>query len=265
MEINEIISSGLPELYAMGLTTEEETVQVEQWARQYPEVQAEILSIQAGLENYAKAHALEPSALVKDKLLKRIQAESSKTPVVATAGSVAPVRSISSFWKYAAAASIILLIGSGILNYQYYNKYKSASNELQSAQTELQQQKDIVAAMHDDMGVMTDKNAVPVSLDPMPDVPEAAARIYWVKNTKEVYIDPSNLPKAPDGMQYQFWGIVDGKPVSGGMINTTINGKTVHIQKMKSFGRAEAFAVSLEKAGPEAPAPTRVFVMGKII
>ena len=118
--------------------------------------------------------------------------------------------------------------------------------------------------MNNDMGVMTNKNAIPVSLAGMPDVPDAAARIYWMHNTKEVYIDPSNLPKVPAGKQYQFWAIVDGKPVSGGMITTEINGKTVHVQKMKSFGSAQAFAVSLEDAGPEKPVPTKVMVMGKL-
>lgn len=50
------------------------------------------------------------------------------------------------------------------------------------------------------------------------------------------------------------------------MINTDIkvNGKTVHIQKMKTFGRAQAFAVSLEDASPEKPAPSKVIVMSKI-
>jgi anti-sigma-K factor RskA len=87
-----------------------------------------------------------------------------------------------------------------------------------------------------------------------------------MKNTGEVYIDPSNLPKAPAGKQYQFWAIVDGVPVSGGMIKTDleINGKKVHIQRMKSFGQAQAFAVSLEDAGPEKPAPSKVVVLGKI-
>ena len=174
------------------------------------------------------------------------------------------VRSISSAWKYAAAASIILLIGSAVFNYTFYTKYKTADSDLVAARVELQQQKELADAMHNDMGVMADKNAIPVSLKGMPDAADAAARIYWMKNSGDVYIDPSNLPEAPSGMQYQFWAIVDSKPVSGGMITTLKDGKTVHIQKMKSFGKAEAFAVSLEKAGPESPAPTKVKVMGKI-
>ena len=250
----------------MGLTSAAETAEVAQWAKQYPEVTAEIEAIQSGLEGYAKAHAVEPGASVKEKIFASINQQKT-TPVVnlkTNGNAPAKVYSISPAWKYAAAASIVLLIGSAILNYTFYNKYKSANSELASTQTELQQQKELANNMNNDMGVMTNKNAMPVSLAAMPDVPDAAARIYWMQNTKEVYIDPSNLPKTPAGKQYQFWAIVDGKPVSGGMITTEINGRTVHVQKMKSFGSAQAFAVSLEDAGPEKSVPTKVMVMGKL-
>ena len=250
----------------MGLTSVDETAEVVQWARQYAEVAAEIEAIQSGLELYAQAQAVVPHASIKEKIFASINKEK-EAPVVnliATDNVHAKVYSISPAWKYAAAASIILLIGSAILNYTFYNKYTAASTELASTQSELQQQKELAQNMNNDMGVMTNKNAMPVSLAGMPDVPDAAARIYWMQNTKEVYIDPSNLPKVPAGKQYQFWAIVDGKPVSGGMITTEINGKTVHVQKMKSFGSAQAFAVSLEDAGPEKSVPTKVMVMGKL-
>jgi anti-sigma-K factor RskA len=250
----------------MGLTSAAETAELAQWAAQYPEVAAEIEAIQGSLESYAQAHAVAPDASVKEKIFASINNEKA-APVVnlkTTDNASAKIYSISPVWKYAAAASIILLAGSLFLNYNFYNKYKSTDTELASTKTELQQQKDLADDMHNDMGVMTNKNAMPVSLAPMPDVPDAAARIYWMQNTKEVYIDPSNLPQAPAGKQYQFWAIVDGKPVNGGIITTQVNGKTVHVQKMKTFGNAQAFAVSLEDAGPEKPAPTKVMVMGKI-
>ncbi len=250
----------------MGITSVDETAEVSKWVQQYREVAAEIETIQSGLEDYAQAHAVSPDASVKEKIFYTINNKKA-APVVnlnATNSSQSKIHSISPVWKYAAAASIILLIGSTILNYTFYRKYQLVNIELASTQTVLQQQKEFASNMNEDMGVMTDKNAMPVSLAPMPDVPDAAARIYWMQNTKEVYIDPSNLPKAPAGKQYQFWAIVDGKPVNGGIITTEINGKTVHVQKMKSFGSAQAFAVSLEDAGPEKPVPTKVMVMGKL-
>lgn len=250
----------------MGLTSAAETAEVAQWAKQYPEVAAEIELIQSGLQTYAEVFAVAPDASVKEKLFAAINTNKA-APVVdlKTADTTkAKVYSISPAWKYAAAASIILLVGSLIFNYMFYNKYQTANTELATTQSELQKQKDIAKAMDDDMSVIANKNAMPVSLKPMPDVPDAAARIYWMQHTKEVYIDPSNLPKAPAGKQYQFWAIVDGVPVNGGIITTEINGKKVHIQKMKSFGKAQAFAVSLEDAGPEVPVPTKVMVAGEI-
>ncbi len=267
MNAQEIISSGLLELYSMGLTSATETAEVAQWAKQYPEVASEIKAIQMGLEDYAQSHAFAPDAAVKVKIFNRINTNriSPVIPVKPAQNSgTAKVYQIASVWKYAAAAGIILLAGSLIFNYIFYNKYISSNTDLAATQSELQQQKELAQAMHDDMGVMANKDAMPVSLNPMPDVAGAAARIYWMKNTGEVYIDPSNLPQAPTGKQYQFWAIVDGAPVNGGIITTEINGKTVHIQKMKSFGNAQAFAVSLEDSGPEKPVPTKVMVLGKI-
>ena len=269
MNAQEIISSGILELYCLELTSASETAGVKQWAKQYPEVAAEIAAIQTGLEGYAMTHAIAPASSVKDKLFTSINAKTAAPVIDLKTGEIkaAKVYSISPVWKYAAAASIILLVGSVIINIAVYKKYESATNDLITTRTELQQQKDVANAMKQDMGVMSDKDARPYVLAGMPDVAaDAQARIYWMKNSGEVYIDPSNLPEPPKGKQYQFWGIVDGVPVSGGMINTDIeiDGKKVHIQKMKTFGKAQAFAVSLEDAGPEKAAPTKVIAVGSI-
>ena len=124
------------------------------------------------------------------------------------------------YFKWTAAASVILLIGSLIFNYTLYNKYRSASANLEVAQNELNTQKEIAAGMSKDMDVVTDKNALPVVLNGTPHAPNALAKIFWMKNTGDVYVDPTNLPQPATGKQYQLWAIVDGKPVDGGMIST---------------------------------------------
>jgi anti-sigma-K factor RskA len=272
VEINEIISSGLLELYAMGLSSVEETKQVEQWAAQYPEIKAEIAAIQSGLEGYAQAHAVQPPPEVKAKLFGKINEDNDAVPVIEMNQANRPGRiaTISPLWKYLAAASVLLFVVSGILTYNYYNKYNAAASELASTRNELQQEKEMAAMLNKERDMMSSPNALPVSLNKVSDM-DGAARIYWMKDTKEVYIDPSHMPAPPSGMQYQFWAIVDKKPVSGGMIpleqgnvKANINGMTVHLVKMKSFGKAEAFAVSLEKAGPERPTPDKVVVLGSV-
>jgi hypothetical protein len=155
LEIKDIISSGLLELYITGLTSEEETVQVEQLAKQYPEVMQEINDLQKVMETYAMAEAVQPDKELKEKIIAKIKPDISvkdkifsrlQTPIeepftevkVGDAVQQARVFSIPGYYKWAIAASIILLMGSLIFNYTYYNKYKSVDNRLAIAEQDLQ-------------------------------------------------------------------------------------------------------------------------------
>ena len=169
-----------------------------------------------------------------------------------------------SSWKLLAAASVILLIGSSILNVIYYNKYTEANDAYSSANNELAIKEKQLQETDRNISVIQNKYSVPVALNGLQASPQAAAKVFWMKNTGDVYIDASNLPEAPTGMQYQLWGIVDGKPVDGGMILTTKTGKTYNMQKMKNFGHAEAFAVTLETKGGNPQPKGDMYVMGKL-
>jgi hypothetical protein len=323
VEIKDIISSGLLELYITGITSNEETLQVEQWANQYPEVKKEIEELQQVMENYAMAEAIQPDKSFKEKILAKIAPDNSvkentfsknTSPANQDTFSVtkehtktdgAKVYSMPSYFKWAAAASVILLFGSLILSYTYYNKYHSANKNLQITQkqlneqnklitlalqqsqqqkqgkdsaqdklenekltadqirNQLQHQKEVAEGMKRDISVMTDKYSLPVVLKGTPHAPDALAKIFWMKNSGDVYVDPRNLPETPAGKQYQLWAIVDGKPVNAGMISTEKG--IYHIQKMKSFGKAQAFAITLEKSGGNlTPTMDQMVVQAKI-
>ena len=254
MNKEEFISSGLLELYATGISSPEETQMVENFLKQFPEVREELKEIELSLENYARAHAIQPSSSVKEKLFNQVFPEDAKKENKIS--TVVPInrKTVSiSFYKLMAAASLILLLASIIFNYTFYNKYQNADRDLQAAQQKMDQQEKSNLAMTEDLSVMTNKYAQPVVLNGTPHAPDALAKIFWMKNTGQVYIDPSNLPQVPEGKQYQLWAIIDGKPVDGGMIATEKG--IYHIQKMKSFGKADAFAITLEKTGGS-PTPT---------
>ena len=273
METNDIISSGLLELYLLGLTNEQETAQVIALAKVHPEVAAEIQSIESGLETYAKMHAVTPSGNSRQKILSAVTGTPARDYQTNTNGNaeMAKVVSITPAWKYIAAASIVFLIGSAILNVIYYDKYKSVSKDYSAAVFEKNRAQDQLAAleetnkeMKNDMGVVQSKYSQAVSLKGLEKAPDAAAKIFWMKNTGDVYIDASNLPDAPKGMQYQFWGIVDGKAVDGGLIVFNKQGDKFRIHKMKSFAHAEAFAVTLETEGGHPQPQGDMYVMGKL-
>lgn len=263
MEQQEIISSGLLELYALGLATEAESKQVEGWMHQYPAIAEEMTSIQQAMEKYAFMHAVEPSSQLKQSILADINKNTDNTTFETYADDVHPAKvvSISSAWKWLAAASILLLIGSTIFNVVYFNKYQASETARTEVEGQMLAQQKKTREMETDMSVVQNKYSQPVALQGLEAAPDAAAKIFWMKNTGEVYVDPSNLPAAPSGKQYQLWAFVDGKPVDAGMISPD---KTYRIQKMKSFGRAEAFAITLEDTGGNPQPKGQVYVMGKI-
>lgn len=249
----------------MGFATAEEISQVQAWAHAYPEVADELSAIEKSMEKYAFANSVEPARDLKSKILDKVSTNNSATKRnMVVEATPKKVYSMSPIWQRAAAAAILLLIASIVINIIYYNKYKDADLAYQKKNEELIAQTDKLKSLDQDMSIVQNKYSRPVSLEGLPAAPEATAKIFWMKNTGEVYIDPSNLPEAPEGKEYQLWGIVDGKPVDGGMILTSKKGNRYHIQKMKNFGKAEAFAVTLETKGGNPTPKGSMFVMGKL-
>lgn len=260
MEKKEIISSGLLEMYVMGATSSDESIKVEQWRSMFVEVDEEITNIEKSLEAYAFANAITPSSSIKEKIFISIKNNSStenKSLQSAKVVSISPLRNI------AAAAAVLLLIGSSVLNFFYYNKYNDVNSKFNESQQQIALLNEHLTDLNNDMGIVQSKYSEPVSLKGLDAAPDAAAKIFWMKNTGEVYVDPSNLPMAPNGKQYQLWAIVDGKPIDGGMI-TSKDGKKYHIQKMKTFGKAQAFAITLETEGGNPQPKGTMYVKGEI-
>ncbi len=269
MEAKDIISSGILELYATGIASTEEVKLVQQYVLQYPEFAAELAQIEAGMESYARAFAVQPDPSVKDKIFARINNEKNTASKVISltdnsSQPTAKIIGIRPYWKFATAASVALLFGSIALNVLMYNQRNDTAKNLQRTEQELASLKEENKVMEGDMQVVQSKYSKPVSLHGLEAAPDAAAKIFWMENTGEVYIDPSNLPETPTGMQYQLWAIVDGKPVDGGMILTSKKGDKYRIQKMKTFGKAEAFAVTLETQAGNSTPKGPMFVMGKM-
>lgn len=261
MEQQEIISSGLLELYALGLATSEENSQVEKWMEKYPEVAGEFNTIQQAMEKYAFMHAVEPSSGLKQSIFSDLKTQTSTSAAYAASAEPAKVVGMHDGLKWLAAAAILLLIGSTVFNVVYYNRYKESQTANTEIKNQMLAQQEKNREMESDMSVVQNKYSMPVSLQGLEASPEAAAKIFWMKNTGEVYVDPSNLPPCPEGKQYQLWGFVDGKPVDAGMISPD---KKFRIQKMKSFGKAEAFAITLEDTGGNPQPKGQIYVMGKI-
>lgn len=72
MKIEELISSGLLELYVLGDTVPEEDILIDGLRLLHPQINEEIANIESTLEKYAFQHAIQPDPIVKPFLLATI-------------------------------------------------------------------------------------------------------------------------------------------------------------------------------------------------
>ena len=87
--------------------------------------------------------------------------------------------------------------------------------------------------------------------------------MFWDKKTGKIYIMIHHLPKSSSTRNYQLWAEVDGNPVSVGIINDEIRGRFIELTDVP--GRANAFTVTLEKAGGNnSPTVSETYLAGKI-
>lgn len=261
MNVEEYIASGILEAYVLGGLDSKEIQEVEQMAFQHPEVKKEIASLQAAFESYAESLAVKPRPELKNKILERLPEYSNFS------GGNSTIRL--SYYRYATAASVALMIVCGSFAFYFWSKWQGAEQRLvlleeQTSRYAEQINKanykiDQLAGSFD---AIRDTSVVKVTMKGVSSSPGSLAVVFWNKNTSEVFIDPGNLPQPPEGMQYQLWALKDGQPIDAGVFETDQN---TGLQKVKTIEFAQAYAVTLEKkGGSKVPTLTAMFVFGEV-
>jgi anti-sigma-K factor RskA len=273
VNIKEYISSGIVEAYVMGLASAEEAEEFERMCATHTEVRNARDLFEQQIERNAIAVGVQPPKKLKSLILSEIEIDAQKNPPVKTISEPAkaeraPVFQMTpAFWKYAAAASIILLLGSTFLNFYFFNQYRKtndlytellAGNDRLATSMRVTQTKMDNYAMALDMS--NDSNVAVVKMLGVKDHPGDRATVFWNKESKDVYLMVNNLPQPPTGKQYQLWAIVNGQPVDAGMVNWEAGNMKVPI---KNVPAAQAFAITLEQeGGSQTPTPNAMHVLG---
>jgi len=255
VNIQDYISSGIVESYVLGLASEEERNEFEKLCRQHPELVEARTSFELALEKQAMQNAVAPPEMLKNKILASVE-----SPSVAKIVSInpAPVKSINWF-KYAAAACVLLLAGSVYMNVTLSNKNKSLESNYNNTVAELTDIKKDIQVLQANPNV---KMAAMGGLDASP---KSFATVYWDTASHDVYLLANNLPAPPSDKQYQLWALLDGKPIDLGMLDYDLKQKKLLV-RMKNASGAQAFAVTLEKKDrPDVSTPAgTMYVMGKL-
>ena len=271
MNIEEYISSGILESYILGLASPEEAGILECVMKNSAEVRTALAEAQKTLEDLATAQAVTPPDDLEIKIWTKIQQEQTVDkikPVISekpehTIGEITreiyPSKAVN-WQKYAIAASVLFLV-SILGNLFWINNISNNKKEIVQLQTEKKSQDLALQTSREKLAILSNPNMLSVPLKGVEKYPDSKAMVYWDKGSKNVYLSAGNLPKAPEGMQYQLWAIVDGKPVSAGIYSEDKDTRIV----LSNIPKAQAFAITLEKQGGSAvPTMENMFVIGNI-
>jgi anti-sigma-K factor RskA len=277
VNIQEYISSGIIEAYVLGLASKEEKAEFEKLCAVHPELRQARTQFEMSLEEAALASAIHPDKSLKSKIFAEIEIESYEQQNAA--GQLeAPVIDLdpppvfaTSLRKYMNVAAVILLVGSIAMNLYFFSQYRSYSNKYnqllaqqsdmaannKALQTQLSESQQSLALLKDPAMLLVKMPASNVATSPDP---KSMAMVYYNTRSNEVVLVVNHLPTAAPGKQYQLWAIVDGKPVDAGVFTI---GKEPMLT-MKRISGAQAFAITMEKAGGSPTPEGAMYVLGKV-
>lgn len=252
MNSKEYIISGNIEAYVLGLCTPEEKAEAEAMRLQYPEVNEAIVAFEKALEKEFTGNPSPTSTALDATILQSLNALG--TPVIPIAP--APVKR-SNWFKMAAAAAVVLLIGSSILNYTLYNKTKAQELALETKQNEA------ASLPIADYSVLKNPAITPVAMNGVGIHAICRCTMFWDKKTGKAYIMIHHLVPSSPGNNYQLWATVNGQPVSIGLINDKIRDRFIEMPNVPND--ASGFSVTLEKAGgSSSPTESETYLVGRI-
>jgi len=247
LNLKDYISSGILEAYLLDEVTPHERMEVQRMLQQHPDLKEELNRIEETMETFAMKAAFAPRKELKNKILLKVE----KSSVNAIGGKVISLSPLP-FWKYAAAASVIMAIGASYLAYNYRQQWKQtniALNDLMAQNQRIAQDYNVVnqklEKIQDDLSIVESTAFRKVVMKGIAGEPNALASVYWNSSTEEVFLSIQNLKEISRDNQFQLWAIVDGKPVDAGVFDTGYDG----LLKMKNIKGATAFAVTIEPRG----------------
>lgn len=266
MDLQSFIQSGLLEAYVLGQCTAEERALVERMLAEHAEVRNELAIIEMALEGYAAANAVPPPGWMKGRILERIENE----PVPSAPPSL-PEAPEPGSGGHSLRIFQLLALGLGLLAVFFFFQKNNLISEKTALETRIADLQNQIADCNQRDSLRTKLEQVNLFLRdhentrtvPLDKASGEVGVAYAYLNARrcEVAIDLGSLPAPAPGKHYQFWSIVDGKPVSMGMVELQSAGGW---QTIPCKENAVALAISLEDNPLGNPAPTEVFMIGNI-
>lgn len=258
MNLQSFIQSGLLEAYALGQCTAKERALVERMVAEHVEARDELAAVEKALERFAAANAVQPPAWMKERILERIENEGVSPATL-------PVSSNFSL-RIFQLLSLAFALLAGFFFFQK-NNLNTEKTRLENRAAELQKQIDACAEQEELReklqtvnNLLRNRNTRTVQFARADDA-KFTGNAYLQAESCQVALDINSLPAPQPGKFFQLWSIVDGKPVSMGMVDLQAVGGWQIIACQQN---AVALAISLENNPTGSPIPTEVLMVGSI-
>lgn len=253
------VEKALLEQYILGLTTEEEGQQIEQYLAQNPSVAKEVAESQSMMEAFAIEYAIEPPTKLRKKVVGAIEEKKAETAKVSAKLNVS--------WLTGIAA--IFALGFGLMTFLLYQQQSNLQNKIGALENKINQLEDKNTVLvgqkkeiNQQFTVLKDINTSHVHLRGSSLSPKALIVVYWNEVDKNAYLNVVDLPKIPENKSLQLWADVEGEMINMGVLDTDRKS----LIKVPYIPNAESLNITLEpKGGSETPNVSQLYANGKML
>ncbi|MCC5920244.1 MAG: anti-sigma factor [Cyclobacteriaceae bacterium] len=246
--------------YLMDDLNPQERIAFERALEQSVALQEELTLAEEDLLNALNKGAHSPPLSVKKAISKEIRVNKIKE-LNATNPTVTRTP-----WYYKLAAAVALI--SLAINFLLYQQYLSSVDYAISLENKVSfmadlqnQNQQTVAELSTINQILSSAEARRIVLKGLDPSPDAEALVIWDTVSKSTFLADVQLPEPPSGLQYQLWALKDGKPISAGVFDWS---GSFSLTEMNITAQADAFAVSLEKAGGSESPQGDIYLLGEV-
>jgi anti-sigma-K factor RskA len=249
VDLGEIRSSALLELYVMGQLTPAETAEVEAHLITFPELRVDLREIEGALQFFAQAASLTAPAGIKGKIMEAIKDDF-----------IPDTRSGGGIWRM---LSILLSLGALLLGYLFMQR----GNEVTRLEGDLTALRDTCQTTQDQLNQQLDRLrqlTLPENrILPFTATPTFAATDLYLHhntNTQRNFIQVRNLPQIAADQTFELWSLRTGQaPARMDLFDAPPDG----LVEVQFIAGTEIYAITIEPEGG-VDAPTMANLIGTV-
>lgn len=245
MTYDEILNSGLLELYVLGELSPTESLEVEAALVAFPELKKEIIEIENAVEKYAQIHGVKPSEQVISNVIDQLPPK----PAGGNANGLDSGGGSAGHWIWGV---LVALLGLGLF-WLYSQKGELENQNLTLQQRiadceEIQKAQELRLSLLDQLA---DKNNRILAVQATEKYPETELYIFNNEVSDKNFLHVQNLPVISADQSYQLWSLKgEGDPIPLDVFQGN-EGQFIEISHEEN---TNAYAITIEpKGGRQTP------------